>query len=311
MALTTGEPIRRCRVTSVTAARGRATAFLATLVLAGTALSAEASAGNGSWVVAVVGTTPISVQAYWHWENIARSGAPTSGPPLRPQVMSFLITAAWLIGEAQDRGISVSATQVDRTLAQVVSQQFPKPKDFQDFMRSSGMTIADLKFRVGLNLLSAAIEKQVVGGKKGTAADQALTTFVDSFNNRWLARTKCAFEFETPLCGGELDLTAARLDIAAEELARTAETAANVAAVNDGGSYARIRSPASLAAIEPAINTASNGKAYLSAARGSSRGYRVTVTSATGDQFTIRNSNGRITRTCQAGVRGACTNGPW
>ena len=101
-------------------------------------------------------------------------------------------------------------------------------------------------------------------------------------------------------------------DAAAKELARVARTAAEVSAVDNNGSYAKVRSPKSLAAVEPTIATSpTNGGSYLSAARGTSTGYSVTVTSATGDTFTIRSANGVTTLSCAGTIGKACVNGSW
>ena len=110
-----------------------------------------------------------------------------------------------------------------------------------------------------------------------------------------------------PSSGG----TVAQEDAAAKALVRTAETTAETVATDNNGSYASV-SITKLHAEEPTIATRpKNGSPYLSAARGSSTGYSVTVTSATGDTFTIKNVNGDITRSCVGTVGGACINGAW
>ena len=84
---------------------------------------------------------------------------------LRDQVMQFLITSDWVIGEAGDQGVSVTDKQVTTQLNTITAQQFPKPGDFQKFLTQSGETMADLKFRVRLNLLSDKIRTKVTKAK--------------------------------------------------------------------------------------------------------------------------------------------------
>jgi foldase protein PrsA len=93
---------------------------------------------------------------------------------LRDQVMQFLVTSDWVIGEASDQGVSVTDKQVSTQLNTIVAQQFPKPADFQKFLSQSGETMADLQFRVRLNLLSDKIRTKVTGSKsKVSQADIA------------------------------------------------------------------------------------------------------------------------------------------
>jgi foldase protein PrsA len=80
---------------------------------------------------------------------------------LRNQVMQFLITSNWVIGEAVDQHVSVSDKQVRTQLNTIAKQQFPKPGDFQKFLQQSGETLPDLMFRVRLNMLSDKIRTKV------------------------------------------------------------------------------------------------------------------------------------------------------
>jgi type IV pilus assembly protein PilA len=90
-------------------------------------------------------------------------------------------------------------------------------------------------------------------------------------------------------------------DSQAKELARTAQTTAETVATDNNGSYTTITAPSSLSAAEPSIQTSATGNnaAYLSAATGTATGYTVTTTSQpTQDTFTVTNTGGVISRTC-------------
>jgi foldase protein PrsA len=84
---------------------------------------------------------------------------------LRDQVMQFLINAEWLQGEAGDQGIKVSDAEVTKSFDQQKKQQFPKAKDFQTFLKQSGMTEEDLRLNVRLTLLSNKLRTKVTKGK--------------------------------------------------------------------------------------------------------------------------------------------------
>ena len=105
-------------------------------------------------------------------------------------------------------------------------------------------------------------------------------------------------------------------DASAKELARTAQTTAETIATDNNGSYASIKGPADLNAVEKSIPTAEvNGGAYLSAAAGTGTTWSVTAKAgaASGDTFTIaRNAEGEVTRTCTEKGKGGCpSSGNW
>jgi foldase protein PrsA len=84
---------------------------------------------------------------------------------LRDQVMQFLINAEWLQGEAADQDIKVTDAEVTKSFNQQKKQQFPKEKDFQNFLKQSGMTEEDLRLNVRLTLLSNKLREKVTKGK--------------------------------------------------------------------------------------------------------------------------------------------------
>jgi type IV pilus assembly protein PilA len=107
-------------------------------------------------------------------------------------------------------------------------------------------------------------------------------------------------------------------DASAKELARTAQTTAETVGTDSNGSYSTITGPAVLQEIEKSMLIANNGKdAWISAAKEieSGKGYEVTATAEpTGDEFTIKNASGVVTRTCKAAAesnKGGCPTGSW
>lgn len=89
---------------------------------------------------------------------------------LKQQVLGFLISSEWVIGEASDQGVKVSDKEVTKQFNQIRTQQFPKEADFKKFLASSDQTVSDLLLRVKLNLLSSKIQQKVTkeAGKKPT-----------------------------------------------------------------------------------------------------------------------------------------------
>jgi type IV pilus assembly protein PilA len=107
-------------------------------------------------------------------------------------------------------------------------------------------------------------------------------------------------------------------DAQAKELVRTAQTTAETVGTDNNGSYSAVTEPKVLQEIERTIPIANDGKdAWLSVAKDieSGGGYEVTVTAEpTGDEFTITNAGGVVTRTCKAAIesnKGGCPTGSW
>jgi len=83
---------------------------------------------------------------------------------LRDQIMQYLIRAAWIQGEAADRGIEVSDKDVKKQFDKDRKQSFPTVKSYKEFLKSSGYTTEDLLYQVKSRLLSEKIQKQVLKG---------------------------------------------------------------------------------------------------------------------------------------------------
>jgi foldase protein PrsA len=103
---------------------------------------------------------------------------------LRDQVMQFLISADWITGEAADQGVKVSQKEVTDQFNTIKNQQFPKPADFQKFLNQSGMTMADLLFRVKLDLLSTKLRKKITKGQ-GNVTDAQITKYYNENKQRF------------------------------------------------------------------------------------------------------------------------------
>jgi foldase protein PrsA len=117
------------------------------------------------------------------------------------EVMGFLVSAAWVLGEAQQLGVDTGATAIRRDFDRIRREQFPKRAEFRRFLRESGQTIPDLLLRVRLNLDASAIQRHATAGKSGAAAQSALSEFVKSFRSKWRAQTACVPAYAIPECG--------------------------------------------------------------------------------------------------------------
>jgi len=80
---------------------------------------------------------------------------------LKQEVLGFLISSEWVIGEASHLGVNVSDKEVKKEFEKIKNEQFPKAAEFEKFLATSGQTVSDLLLRVKLNMLSSKIQQKI------------------------------------------------------------------------------------------------------------------------------------------------------
>ena len=91
---------------------------------------------------------------------------------LKKQVMQFLIQAQWVEQEADKQNIKVTDAELQKTLETQKKQAFPTEKAYKQYLETSGMTEADVLFRVKLNELQTKLTQDVTeDAAKVTDAD--------------------------------------------------------------------------------------------------------------------------------------------
>lgn len=103
---------------------------------------------------------------------------------LKQQVLQFLISSQWIQGEAADQGIKISDQEVEKQFQKTKKQSFPKEKDFQNFLKTSGMTLDDIKFRVRLDALSTKLRTKITKGKDKVSPQQ-IQAYYDKNQSRF------------------------------------------------------------------------------------------------------------------------------
>jgi foldase protein PrsA len=84
---------------------------------------------------------------------------------LTREVMGFLLSSQWIIGEASSLGVKLSDAEVKKQFVKIRTQQFPSAAEFEKFLTSSGQTVSDLLLRVKLNMLSQKIQAKIAKTK--------------------------------------------------------------------------------------------------------------------------------------------------
>ena len=98
-------------------------------------------------------------------EATLKTQCETQYKSLQTEVLGFLISSEWVIGEGNSLGVKISDKEVKKEFEKIKNTQFPKPAEFQKFLTTSGQSVSDLLLRVKLNLLSTKIQKKVAKGK--------------------------------------------------------------------------------------------------------------------------------------------------
>jgi foldase protein PrsA len=93
------------------------------------------------------------------------------------QTMATLIQTAWVEGEAQKQGITVTDTAINQQLAQTKKTSFPTAAAYDKFLKTSGMTQADVLDRVRVQLLAQRITQKIQQGAAAVSEAQIQSYF--------------------------------------------------------------------------------------------------------------------------------------
>jgi foldase protein PrsA len=103
---------------------------------------------------------------------------------LKSEVMQFLIQAEWVQQEAADRDIEVTEAAVEKSFEEQKKQAFPTDKAYKQFLETSGMSEADILFRVKLSLLQEKLTKKITDEAKTVSASD-VEEYYDKNKNRF------------------------------------------------------------------------------------------------------------------------------
>jgi foldase protein PrsA len=91
---------------------------------------------------------------------------------LRDETVTFLIQSQWLEGETKDKKLTVTDKSIQQQFKTIKQQQYPQEAAFQSFLKSSGLTIPDILYRLKLSGLSNKLQQQIVKGKNNVTQAQ-------------------------------------------------------------------------------------------------------------------------------------------
>ena len=164
-------------------------------------IAASASAGaSGEAAQSVVPDPPTYTKCIAHLQATAPKPAKGQAPPseatlkseceqrytsLKQEVVGYLISANWVIGEAEHLGVNLSDAEVHKQFNQIRSQQFPTEEAFKKFLQSSGYSVSDLLLRVKLPLLETKIEQKVSKGAGKKPSEKEVQSYYEQHKSQY------------------------------------------------------------------------------------------------------------------------------
>ena len=103
---------------------------------------------------------------------------------LKQDVMQFLIQGEWVQQEAEKRDIKVKPAELQKALEDQKKQVFPNDKQYQQFLKTSGMTEDDVLFRVKLNELQQRLTQNVTE-EAAKVSDEDISAYYDKNKKRF------------------------------------------------------------------------------------------------------------------------------
>lgn len=98
---------------------------------------------------------------------------------LRESTMADLLLGRWVRGEASERGITISDSEVSNRLDQIIDQEFGGQKQFEQFLKQAHFTQEEAGQRVEVQLLSDQIQQEVLP-QDASASDSEIEDFYNA-----------------------------------------------------------------------------------------------------------------------------------
>jgi foldase protein PrsA len=134
--------------------------------------------------VAAKSKTPVPQGQKKPTEDALKKQCKSEYDQLKQDVMQFLIQGEWVQQEAAERGIEVKPAELRKALEDQKKQVFPNDKQYQQFLKTSGMTEDDVLFRVKLNELQQRLTQKVTE-EATKVSDEDISSYYDKNKKRF------------------------------------------------------------------------------------------------------------------------------
>jgi hypothetical protein len=155
--------------------------------------------GGSDQVVARVAGSPIYMQMLSHWTSVVTTAAPDPAGPATPskaRALDFLIAAQWLVQEAHNVGVRVTAAESEKQLELLRFDQverlsyapLPKDTELRGLLMSSRVARADRLWLMRLSLLSVRIEGLRLSQARRNVTPQQIATYYREHRRSFVQR---------------------------------------------------------------------------------------------------------------------------
>jgi foldase protein PrsA len=202
------------------------------------AVAGFAGCGGGApdSVVARVGQTAITEASLDQWMSVRAGGGGVSDPlkqrygTLRQQALGFLISSRWLIGEAADQGLKMSAREIEQRFEAKKNASFPGGEaEFQEFLKATGQTVSDTMFEAKAELAASKIRQMLTSREPRITRAQIAGYYNRNRQSFAIAERR------------ELEITNRKSTAQAQRLRREVESGRRLASVTQSESIERPR----------------------------------------------------------------------
>ncbi len=147
---------------------------------------------------------------------------------LRTQAVELLISAQWLVGEAADRGLRISAGEARQLIAARKATSFPGGEgEFREFLKTTGETLSDLELQARAELASTKLRRLAAAGARTVTAAQVAAYYTRHRQLFFIPQRR------------DVRITNRKSAAAAEQLEREVEAGKSFAALSEPESVAR------------------------------------------------------------------------
>lgn len=159
--------------------------------------------------VAVVNDTPISKASFDRWyeitkrENAFAGADDLSDEDLRTRVLSTLIRAQWVRGEAEELELEVPKSELEKEWKRTTELEYVGGKDFEQYLRETGLTEKEIRYRIETgktNIFLTRASQARAGGADAPDVDEKMLAYARDYTERWTALTVCAEDYVISDC---------------------------------------------------------------------------------------------------------------
>jgi hypothetical protein len=119
---------------------------------------------------------------------------------IKAQALSFLISAAWTVGEGAEMGLKVSEAQLKRQFAVERRQTYPTEAQLNKYLSERHMVLSDLLYQLKRSILVSEILPKFEAKVRKAGGKNAYGRLAIARYDALVARTSCSPGYVVPNC---------------------------------------------------------------------------------------------------------------